>query len=344
MSKSIPILAFAIAANAIPWPGPSPTIPGAFAGLKRSAAPTLAPRRPSLPGDHLFRRASTDAYKICGSNVGDDGNTSALTCDDDTYTCYSDASIKAIGCCRSSDAGYSQCKIHTSCVNEKQECLDACISNPLLKKCYSPTPSCGTWVWEDGYSSYDCDTVTFSAKVLSAKQKVLPAKVAASTTKDSSVAAASSGVVTRTIDGTTVISTIDVAQSAAAAMSKTGSNSSISSNNNSNVGPIAGGAAGGGILLLLVIIGIFVFMRRNKKEGSINGPTELDSNALYSPTTEMDATSNQYKKVGWGITGAREKARAVELPSTSEVAELPGGSYSDKIEPRNFSRPGGQLG
>ncbi|KAF8251504.1 hypothetical protein K440DRAFT_613317 [Wilcoxina mikolae CBS 423.85] len=75
MSKSIPILAFAIAANAIPWPGPSPTTPGAFAGLKRSAAPTLAPRRPSRPGDHLFRRASTDAYKICGSNVGDDGNS-----------------------------------------------------------------------------------------------------------------------------------------------------------------------------------------------------------------------------------------------------------------------------
>ncbi|KAF8251503.1 hypothetical protein K440DRAFT_613315, partial [Wilcoxina mikolae CBS 423.85] len=210
---------------------------------------------------------------------------------------------------------------------------------------YSPTPSCGTWVWEDGYSSYECDTATFSAKVLSAKEQVLAAKVAASTTKDSSVAAASSGVVTRTVDGTTVISTISVAQSAATATSKTGSSSSSSSSNNSsNVGPIAGGAAGGGILLLLVIIGIFVFIRRKKKKkgSSINRPTELDSNVVYSPTTEMDATSNRYKKVGWGMTG--EKERAVELPSTGEVAELPGGSYSDNIEPRNFSRPGGRLG
>lgn len=61
-----------------------------------------------------------------------------MPCDNDGYTCFRETALKAIGCCRNSDAGFSSCRIHTKCMHAVQTCLDACMENPLIKKWFLP--------------------------------------------------------------------------------------------------------------------------------------------------------------------------------------------------------------
>jgi len=197
---------------------------------------------------------------------------------------------------------------------------------------YSPTPSCGTWIWENKYTSFECDTVTFEVRVLSPLEQTLPARAA--------------GLVTRTISGVTVVSTISTAQST------TGTTSSSSNNSNSNVAPIAGGAVGGSIFLIAVVVGLWWFFCRKKRgQPKSTSVAEIDSNAIAR--NEMDANIDGKPKVyGEQQSRYQKDVAPAEMPTTSEVAELPGGSEAEtwsnrevmeirNMDPRgiNFSRP-----
>jgi hypothetical protein len=209
---------------------------------------------------------------------------------------------------------------------------------------YSPTPSCGTWIWENKYTSFECDTVTFEVRVLSPLEQTLPARAPGSRTGGS--AAAASRLVTRTISGVTVVSTISTAQST------TGTTSSSSNNSNSNVAPIAGGAVGGGIFLIAVVVGLWWFFCRKKRgQPKSTSVAEIDSNAIAR--NEMDANIDSKPKVYSEQQSRYQKDVApAEMPTTSEMAELPGGSEAEtwnnrevmeirNMDPRgiNFSRP-----
>ncbi|KAI5815298.1 hypothetical protein BZA77DRAFT_355412 [Pyronema omphalodes] len=271
----------------------------------------------------LFGRGAGGMEKVCGSNVGEDGGTSALTCDDDVYTCFSDSSIRAIGCCRSSNAGYSQCRMHTRCVNEAEHCGDDCINDVLLKKCSSPTPSCATWRWKNGYTSYECDTVSFSADVLSAKEWVLPQKlpVAASTTTSSS-----SSPISPAASISTPSSAIKTNSAAATAGSEAAAVNTA--NKTSTTIPIIAGVVVG-ILLLLILILVVLSRYKKKRKLAVQQQQQQQGVSELDASTGAGGFYKPDRKAG-GMEGAAleempgdRRLMAAELME-AEIVELPG--------------------
>lgn len=180
----------------------------------------------------------------------------------------------------------------------------------------SPTPSCATWRWQNGYSSFECDMVSFSADVLSAKEWVLPQKISATTSATSAASAV---------------------RTSGAATTSTTAPPPKASDQKSNTIPIIAGVVVGVLLVLALILVLLARYKKKRKEAAQQqqqGPSELDATGgvmrgeFYKPDQKAGPISPMEEMPG------DPRLMAAELTSSAEIVELPGDGRGSRTEMR----------
>jgi preprotein translocase subunit SecG len=182
----------------------------------------------------------------------------------------------------------------------------------------SPTPSCATWRWQNGYSSFECDMVSFSADVLSAKEWVLPQKISATTSATSAASA--------------------VKTSGTATTSTTAPPPKAPDQKKSNTIPIIAGVVVGVLLVFALILVLLARYKKKRKEAAQQqqqqGPSELYAaggvmgGEFYKPDQKAGPISPIEEMPG------DRRLMAAELTSSAEIVELPGDGRGSRTEIR----------